>query len=94
MNVGLVHFMAFPETMKGEGPVLETIKKVVLDDYFTAIEITTVKDLDVRRSVKRLLESSQMTVAYAAQPRLLTTGLNLNDTQDLAFRTAKTTYPK
>ncbi|CAN5472056.1 TIM barrel protein [soil metagenome] len=82
MKVGLVHFMAFPETMKGEGPVLETIKKVVLDEYFAAIEITTVKDLDVRKKVKSLLESSHMTVAYAAQPRLLTTGLNLNDTNE------------
>ncbi|QDK80918.1 sugar phosphate isomerase/epimerase [Spirosoma sp. KCTC 42546] len=82
MKVGLVHFMAFPETMKGEGPVFETIKKVVLDEYFTAIEITTVNDLEVRRNVKSLLESSHMTVAYAAQPRLLTTGLNLNDTNE------------
>ncbi|MFD2932796.1 sugar phosphate isomerase/epimerase family protein [Spirosoma flavum] len=82
MKVGLVHFMAFPETMKGEGPIFETIKKVVLDEYFTAIEITTVKDIDVRRKVKSLLESSHMTIAYAAQPRLLTTGLNLNDTNE------------
>ncbi len=82
MKVGLVHFMAFPETMKGEGPVLETIKKVVLDDYFTAIEITTVKDPAVRQKVKSLLEASHMQVAYAAQPRLLTTGLNLNDTNE------------
>ncbi|WP_461103709.1 sugar phosphate isomerase/epimerase family protein [Spirosoma koreense] len=88
MKVGLVHFMAFPETMKGEGPVLETIKKVVIDDYFTAIEITTVKDPAVRRQVKSLLTSSHMIVAYAAQPRLLTTGLNLNDTDESARQRA------
>ena len=82
MRVGLVHFMAFPETMKGEGPVLETIRKVALDDYFTAIEITTINDSDVRRKVKTILASSHMQVAYAAQPRLLTTGLNLNDTDE------------
>ncbi|MEI9944952.1 MAG: hypothetical protein WDN26_12135 [Chitinophagaceae bacterium] len=41
MRVGLVHFMAYPSTIKGEGPVLETIKKLALDEYFTAIEITT-----------------------------------------------------
>ena len=27
MKVGLVHFMAYPATIKGEGPVVETIKK-------------------------------------------------------------------
>ncbi|WP_026262462.1 sugar phosphate isomerase/epimerase family protein [Spirosoma panaciterrae] len=82
MKVGLVHFMAFPETMKGDGPIVETIKKVVLDDYFNAIEITTVNDPDIRQNVKRLLEASHMQVAFAAQPRLLTTGLNLNDTNE------------
>jgi len=79
MKVGLVHFMAFPATIKGEGPVLETIKKMALDDYFTAIEITTIKNTEERRKAKQLLDSSHMTVAYGAQPRLLTTGLNIND---------------
>ena len=79
MKVGLVHFMAYPSTIKGEGPVLETIRKLALDDYFTAIEITTVKDNEERKKVKQILDSSHMTVAYGAQPRLLTTGLNIND---------------
>jgi sugar phosphate isomerase/epimerase len=79
MKVGLVHFMAYPSTIKGEGPVLETIRKLALDDYFNAIEITTIKDPDERRKVKQILETSHMTVAYGAQPRLLTTGQNLND---------------
>lgn len=79
MKVGLVHFMAYPTTIKGEGPILETIKKIALDDYFTAIEITTIKDKDERKKVKQMLETSHMTVAYGAQPRLLTAGLNIND---------------
>lgn len=79
MKVGLVHFMAYPSTIKGEGPVYETIRKVALDEYFTAIEITTVKDPGERQRVKQLLETAHMTVAYGGQPRLLTTGLNIND---------------
>lgn len=79
MKVGLVHFMAYPTTIKGEGPVLETIKKLALDEYFTAIEITTVKDKRERKKIKQILDTSHMTVAYGAQPRLLTTGLNIND---------------
>lgn len=79
MQVGLVHFMAYPTTLKGEGPIFETVKKIVLDDYFSAIEITTIKDADVRRQVKQLLESSHMTVGYGAQPRLLVGGLNPNN---------------
>src|SRR5215210_3877098 len=79
MRVGLVHFMAYPSTIKGEGPIVETIKKLTLDDYFTAIEITTVKDKGERKKVKEMLATSHMSVAYGAQPRLLTTGLNIND---------------
>src|SRR5665647_1716391 len=79
MKLGLVHFMAYPETMKGEGPVIETIKKIILDDYFDAIEITTIKNAIDRLKVKKMLESSHMRIAYGAQPRLLTNGLNIND---------------
>src|SRR5665647_587929 len=79
MNVGLIHFMAYPDTMKGEGPILDTIRKICVDDYFNAIEITWIKDTEVRQKVKKMLDSSHMMVAYGAQPRLLTTGLNIND---------------
>ncbi len=78
-KVGLVHFMAFPETIKGEGPIEETIRKIALDDYFDAIEITWVKDQDTRNRVKKMLDSSHLSIAYGGQPRLLTTGQNIND---------------
>ena len=84
MKVGLVHFMAYPSTIKGEGPVVETIKKVILDDYFSAIEITTIKDPVAKEQVKAMLESSHMTIAYGAQPRLLTGGLNINSLDEAA----------
>jgi sugar phosphate isomerase/epimerase len=55
---------------------------VALDDYFQVIEITTVKDPAVRERVKKILESSHLTVTYGAQPRLLTNGLNINDLRE------------
>ncbi|HET9277325.1 MAG TPA: TIM barrel protein [Flavitalea sp.] len=88
MKIGLVHFMAYPTTIKGEGPITETIRKVVLDDYFEAIEITTIKNNDERASVKKMLETSHMTVAYGGQPRLLTTGMNINDLSEEARQKA------
>jgi len=90
MKVGLIHFMAYPSTIKGEGPILETIKKIAVDDYFNAIEITWIKDLETRKQVKALLDTSHMTVAYGAQPRLLTTGLNINDTDEIGRMKAVT----
>ena len=79
MQVGLIHFMAYPSTMKGEGPIEETILKIATDDYFDAIEISWIKDYNTRQRVKKILDSSHMTVAYGGQPRLLTTGMNIND---------------
>ena len=79
MKVGLIHFMAYPETMKGEGPVLETVKKIALDDYFTAIELTNIADDAVRQDVKKLIDTAKLDIAFGGQPMLLTNGLNINN---------------
>jgi len=84
MKVGLVHFMAFPQVLKGEGPILETLEKVLTDDFFDVLEITTIKDDEVREQAKRMLASSKMTVTYGSQPVQLVNKLNLNsfDTEE------------
>jgi len=78
MKVGLVQFMAFPQTLKGEGPVLESLEKVLTDDFFDVVEITTTKDPEVRQQAKRMLESSKVTVAFGSQPVQLVNKLNIN----------------
>ena len=78
MKVGLIHFMAYPQVMKGEGPILETLQKIAEDDFFTAVEVSWIKDVKVREKAKKLLEVSHLAVAYGAQPRLLVKKLNLN----------------
>jgi sugar phosphate isomerase/epimerase len=88
MKVGIIHFMAYPQTMKGEGPILETLKKIAVDDYFDVVEITRIKDPAVRAEARRLLDTAHMTIAYGAQPRLLTTGMNINDIQEDARQAA------
>jgi sugar phosphate isomerase/epimerase len=75
---GIVHFMAFPTTMKGEGPILETYREILGDSYFEVIEIGWIKDATVRKQARALLESAGIEVKYAAQPRLLTQKLDLN----------------
>ncbi|MDR2233387.1 MAG: sugar phosphate isomerase/epimerase [Tannerella sp.] len=88
MKLGLVHFMAYPSTIRGEGPILETIRKVAVDEYFSAIEITTIKDPEIRRQAKKMLDSSHMRIAYGGQPRLLITGQNINDLNEEGRQTA------
>lgn len=91
MKVGLIHFMAYPAVMKGEGPVEETLRGIAADHYFNAVEITWIKDPEVRKRVKKMLDTAHMAVGYGAQPRLLTTGLNINDTDEEGRRKAVAT---
>lgn len=88
MKVGLIHFMAYPAVMKGEGPVLETLKKILADDYFDAVEVSWIRDGAVREKARAMLETAHVTVAYGGQPRLLTTGLNINDLDESGRRKA------
>ncbi len=78
LNMGTIHFMSFPEVMKGEGPIIETLEKILSDDFFTAVEITRIKDDKVREEVKKMLEASHVISAYGAQPVLMSNKLNLN----------------
>ncbi len=78
LRLGIVHFMAFPETIKGEGPILETVTRIAEDDFFTEVEVTWMKDPEVRKRVREVLEASHLVVGYGAQPPLLIQKLNLN----------------
>ncbi|NLN75756.1 MAG: sugar phosphate isomerase/epimerase [Armatimonadetes bacterium] len=78
-DVGLIHFMAYPEVTRGEGPVLETLQKICEDDYFTLVEVTWIKDPEIRKQAAQMIRQSGMKSAFGAQPTLLTQKLNLND---------------
>lgn len=78
MKVGIVHFMAYPQTLAGEGPIVETVRRIAEDEFFSAIEVSTIKDPKAREAVARILEESHLTVGYGAQPILLTRKLSLN----------------
>ena len=78
MNVGTLHFMSFPDVGKGEGPVTETLEKILQDDFFTAVEITHIKDDKVREQVKKMLETSHVISSYVTHPMLLSNKLDIN----------------
>ncbi len=87
-DVGLIHFMAYPEVIKGEGPILETLQKICEDDYFTLVEVTWMKDPEVRKQAVNMIEQSGMNCAFGAQPTLLTQKLNLNDPDEAGRKKA------
>jgi sugar phosphate isomerase/epimerase len=85
MKLGIVHFKAFPEVEFGQGSMLDTLRVIAEDDFFTAVEIGPSRDVRVRNQVRGLLEASHLTVCYATQPTVLGGKLNPN-AQDPAER--------
>jgi len=77
-TLSIVHFMAFPETMRGDGPIAETVMKIAEDPFFGAVEIGWIKDPAVRAQVKRIVDVAHIKVGHAAQSALLVQKLNVN----------------
>ncbi|MDF2890295.1 MAG: Xylose isomerase protein barrel [Clostridia bacterium] len=79
MKVGIILHMAFNGLATGEGPILKSLKRIVTDDYFEVVEVTQMKDPAVRKAAADMIRCGHMEVAYGGQPRMLTTGMNIND---------------
>ena len=78
IHLGIVHPMIFPETLRGEGPVLETVGKIVNDEFFGAIEVSWVKDSATRVKLAKLLELSSLDIVYCGGPPILIQKLDMN----------------
>jgi len=76
-KLGIVHFMIYPQVMRGEGPILETARRIAEDDFFEVLEIAPVRDTAVLKDLKALAESAHMLIGFGAQPGLLINKLNL-----------------
>jgi len=88
MRVGMVHYVAFPETMTGEGPIVESLETLCADEYFQAVEVTHIKDAGVRKRALEVVRKSGKTVGFNAQPLLTTGGYDLSSADPLARREA------
>lgn len=87
-HVGLIHPMAYPQIIQGEGPVLETLGKILADEYFAAVEVTWIEDPRVRARAAKMLKTAHMDVIFAGQPPLLLQKLDLNSPDDAAKQRA------
>ncbi|MFC1900088.1 sugar phosphate isomerase/epimerase family protein [Chloroflexota bacterium] len=76
MKVGIVHFMAFPEATAGQ-ELLDSIKRIAEDEFFSAIEITSIPS-DLTGEIASLMKASKLVVGYGTQPILLGANLDLN----------------
>lgn len=77
MKVSTITNMSYPKTGSGDGPIAEVIEKLVLDPYFTGVEVGMINDPNVRKKVAAMLAQSGMAVGHAAHGRLFGPGLSL-----------------
>lgn len=82
LTLSVVHFMLYPQTMGGEGPVVESMEKLAADDFLGGVEITQIKDPQTRAAVRSIAAQSGLKLGFGAQPALLMTGYSLNDLDD------------
>ncbi len=87
-QIGTIQWMSHPPVSYS---LLDSVKTIATDEFFTAIEITKIADDEQRAQVKRILEQSHMKVCYGAQPRLLGPGLNPNDIDEEGRKKAEDT---
>lgn len=88
IHLGIVHPMVFPETLRGEGPILETASKIVMDEFFGAIELSWIKDPQVRVKLGKLLEPTYLDVVFCGGPPILIQKLDMNSLDPAVRRAA------
>ncbi|HEV8638929.1 MAG TPA: TIM barrel protein [Chloroflexota bacterium] len=86
MAVGIVHFMAFPQTMGGSGPIVETVGQIADDAFFDAIELGPIADAGTRRQVKEILAKKGLQVGFGCQPIELANKLDVNSLDEATRR--------
>ncbi len=77
MDLGIVHALAFPECRGGEGPIVETLTRIVEDADFGAVEIAPVRDPGVREHARQLLSWSGLQVVYLPILPMLFDGIDI-----------------
>lgn len=71
LRLGIVHFMAWPETVRDESLLLPTLEKVALDPVFRYVEIRAIENEKLVEPVREMLLSSGLEPALCAQPAIL-----------------------
>jgi len=88
MDLGIVHFMAYP-VIKDDNPdlVLETAEAIARDAFFNVLEVRRSEHPGVHAKLRALAEVSGLNLGVGGQPGLLLGKLSLNN-PDAAGRTA------
>lgn len=76
-HMGIIHFMAYPQAA-GKEEILQTVKEILTDEFFQAIEVSALLDEEILKDVGAMSETAKVELLLAAQPLVLSQQLNLN----------------
>src|SRR3712207_3617911 len=88
MQVGLVHFMMYPDAMQGNDDALHSIERVAADPLFDVLEITKIKNPETRQRVRDVADMAHVDLGFGAQPGILMNKLNTAALDEEARRAA------
>ena len=74
-KVGIIQGMLYPGVVFR---MEDTLRELLLDEYWTSIEVPPMGDAASRVRARRMLETAGVVASYVAPPLLLGAGLNLN----------------
>ena len=76
LQVGIVQFMMFPDSMLGNDDVLPAVERVAADPFFVVMEITRINNPETRQKVRDVADMAHMDLGFGAQPGVLMNRLN------------------
>jgi len=87
-KLGVVQFMAFPNSDQNPEALLASLKAIALDADFSLVEVTRMPDQETLTKVRSLLESARLDCGFAATPVILRQGLNPSATDETVRESA------
>ena len=81
-DLGIVSFMAFPEVIQNEKSWPSLLGKIIMDDFFSFVEIAHIEDKKIRDKVKKMLEIANIKTGFDAHTLILSNDLNINSSDE------------
>jgi sugar phosphate isomerase/epimerase len=76
-HLGIVYPKLYSHANSGEGPIIESLSALLHDPFFSAIEVSWIKNDDLRREVRDILQMSGMEILFNGAPAIRGMGINL-----------------
>jgi len=77
-RLGIVHSMAFPESVKNEAKFIATLQHILQDDFFEIVETGHMPFPSLRETVPQMIKTAHMDLTYCGHSLLFAADANIN----------------